>query len=312
MLFIHPGFAKTATTTLQHQVFAKHPQIELFSLPTSRPEIEWAIDHLCHADSIFYDEDRVRTIFRESMENASSKTVVLSYEHFVLYESKDKGMVAQRLYKLFPDARIFFTIRRQEDLVASLYLTKIRKYIKGKNFLSFIKYFRIKKRALHRSIFDDIRFFEIIEYYAKVFGRDRIKILLFEKLTRDTRQFADELSEFLQVDQQELLRLVQEKQENPTISQNYVNFWRHVSPFLPAPVVRKGALRTAKMRGRRAEVDIGPEAREMIVHLCGEGNRRLAETYGIDLASYGYCMAPEPDRGMDASGRPAQGSLATS
>ena len=75
--------------------------------------MSWAIRHICRADSVYYERNRVRDVFSAALASApENKAVILSHENFALYESKDKGMLAQRLRELMPDAKVFFTLRR--------------------------------------------------------------------------------------------------------------------------------------------------------------------------------------------------------
>ena len=237
---VHPGFVRTATSTLQERVFAQHPEVHFLGLPAPSKELAWAIRHLCNADSLYFDEKRVGEIFARSLADADpGKTAMLSYENYALYESKDKGLIAERVRRLFPSARIAFTIRRQEDLVGSWYLTKLRKHIKGKNFPTFEEWFRIKNREPHRSILDDLRYFTIIEGYASLFGRERIGIFLLEGLKRDPRRFADRLAGFLEVDASIIYGSLTQHVENAAMSQRYLDLWMRFGPFLPKKIVRK-------------------------------------------------------------------------
>ena len=43
MIVIHPGMVKSATTSLQELVFARHPEITLLGLPAANPEAKEAI-----------------------------------------------------------------------------------------------------------------------------------------------------------------------------------------------------------------------------------------------------------------------------
>ncbi len=291
MIFIHPGFVKTATSSLQVQVFSKHSDVRYLGLPASSSDMEWAIRHICSADSMYYQADRVREIFTESLKHQSeSRATVLSHENFALYESKDKGTVARRLKELIPDAKVFFTLRRQEEILASWYLQKLSKYIRGNNFVSFNRWLTLKTKAEHRSILDDLDFFRVIDFYSGLFGQDNIGVFLFETLREDNRQFACSLSNFLGVDTDQFEVLLKADRQNPTISQDYIDFWQRWGPWLPYRLAQKLALRVDSSRGRPAKIDIGDRGREIVESLCAEGNSRLEKEYGVPLSRYGYTM----------------------
>ncbi|VAW80547.1 hypothetical protein MNBD_GAMMA15-2368 [hydrothermal vent metagenome] len=291
MIFIHPGFVKTATSSLQVQVFSRHSEVGYLGLPAGSSDMEWAIRHICSADSMYYQADRVQEIFVESLNNhEENRATILSHENFALYESKDKGIVARRLKELMPDARVFFTLRRQEEILASWYLQKLSKYIRGNNFVSFDRWLTLKTKAEHRSILDDLDFFRAIDFYAGLFGRENVGVFLFETLREDSGLFASDLSNFLGVDTGQFEVLLKADRQNPTISQNYIDFWQRWGPWLPYRLAQKLALRADNSRGRPAKIDIGERGREIVRTLCAEGNGRLEKEYGVPLSRYGYTM----------------------
>src|SRR5687768_17162310 len=183
VIVIHPGMVKTATSTLQKHGFARHPEVHFLGTPAASDELDWAIREVGRADSLYYDQAAVSDVFRRALAVApASRTVVLSYENYAFYESKDKGQVGARLKTLFPGAKILFTLRRQQDLVVSLYLTRLRHHIERKTYLPFDEWFRVAAREPHLTALDDLRFQTIISHYVKLFGREQVGILLFEEL----------------------------------------------------------------------------------------------------------------------------------
>lgn len=292
MIVVHAGFARTGTSTLQRRVFGRHPQINFLGLPAANAETDWAIRQICQADSIYYREDVVHQILDDCLKS-NSPSAVVSYEQFALYEAKDKGMVAQRLRRLFPDARIMFTIRRQEDLVKSLYLNNLNKYIKRKNFISFEDWFVMASRESYRSILDDLRYFSIVEAYAKLFGRDNIGLFMFEEMKRQPRHFAEKMAAFLEVDSDAVVDGLAST-ENAAMSERQRRFWMRFGPFLPRRVVRNWSRRVPSRGGEPARIEIGDTARRTVAEIVADENRRLAEAYGIDLEGHGYTVATAP------------------
>lgn len=292
VIFLHPGFARTATTTLQYHVLSRHPGLRYLGRPGPTPELDAGLAELCNADSAYFDDARVARLFRSAAAE-DARPVVISNENFSLYKSKDKGLIARRLHAIFPEARVFFTLRRQEDLVASFYLTKLRKYLKGSNYLSFDEWFDIKRRSLHRSIFDDVRFFDIIECWAALFGRDRVRLFLYEDLRADPEGYARAMAGYLGVDAALFHALLSQRRDNAAMSIRYLATMRLAGRLLPRRWVRNLSHRLGRA-GRPVKVEIGEGPRALIAEVCGEGNRRLQETYGVDLAGHGYTLDRPP------------------
>src|SRR5690554_5789012 len=118
VIVIHPGIVKTATSTLQQWGFSRHPDIHFLGVAGRGDETERALRQIGSADSIHYDEKTVRErIFAATRERPGAKVTVVSHENYCLYEASDKGQTARRLHRIFPEARILFTLRRQQDVV---------------------------------------------------------------------------------------------------------------------------------------------------------------------------------------------------
>lgn len=289
---IHPGFVKTATSTLQRHVFPNHPQIAYLGLPAPTEPLEWAIRHLCQADSTDWQGERVAAILGAAAEQAPlDRLVLVSYENFALHESTDKGLVAERLAALFPGASILFTIRRQEELVTSWYLTKLRVRIKRKAFIPFEEWYWTERREPHLSILDDLRYAPTIEAYRRLFGGERVAIVPFELLRRDPAAFARACAAALAIDASAFARLLAGRRENASMSQRYFDFWRRFGHLLPRRLARKWARRMPMHDGPPARIALPDAVREDIARLVAEDNRRLAELTGLDLAELGYTVA---------------------
>ncbi|MCS6779615.1 MAG: hypothetical protein NZ555_07930 [Geminicoccaceae bacterium] len=300
---IHPGFVKTATSTLQRHVFPHHPEIAFLGLPAPTAELEWAIRHLCQADSTLFEAERVAEVFAQAAAAAPPERLLLvSYENFALHESKDRGLVADRLVRLFPQARILFTIRRQEELVTSWYLTKLRVRIKRKAWIPFEEWYWSERREPHRSILDDLRYARTIEAYIELFGRERVHVVPFELLRREPAAFAHACAQALGVAPEPFARLLAGKRENAAMSQTYFDFWRRFGHLLPRRLVRKWARRMPMHQGPPVRIALPEAIRVDIGRLVAEDNRRLAASTGLDLAGLGYTLEPPAAGGPTATG----------
>jgi len=291
-IFIHPGFVKTATSSLQQQVFAHHAEIQYLGLPAIDADVKWAIRHICYADSIIYDEEKVSGIFNTALQQFDlEQPILLSYEMFALHESKDKGLVARRLNALFPEAKIFFTLRRQEEVLASFYLQKLPKYMRENNFVPFERWLKDEGKSAHHSILDDLNYFHVVSYYAALFGREGIRLFLFEDLRKDPISYSRQIAEYLGVDPVRFQELFQENKKNLTVSQEYIDFWNRWGTLLPHGLARKLSKRMVSERGIAAKIDIGAGGREAVYNLCAEGNRTLSKEFHVALEDHGYTVA---------------------
>lgn len=301
MIVLHPGFAKTATKTLQNGVFFSHDQVHYLGLPAAYPAVAAAINDLANCDSTKFDIDQTKSLFKSMLSCASpEKTVVLSHENFSLYESTDKGVIANRLYNIFGPCKILFTIRRQEEVLVSWYMQKISKYIGGHNFISFDNWFRIKTKEPHRSIFDDLDYENVVSTYETIFGRENVNVLLFEQLRDNPQAYARELANILNIDAHQVYEKLSTAHYNRTIAQREIDFGRITTRYVPRVAISQGRrLIPERLRhrfdcflrsGPAARVKIRAAAHDWVRSNCVVGNRALNVRYGNRLAKYGYAL----------------------
>jgi hypothetical protein len=301
LLVLHPGFAKTATTTLQRGVFPRHGQIHYLGVPAADPALDLLLRRIPREDSTRFDLEAARAQLQPHLElPPGCTTALISHENFTLYEAKDKGLVAARLHALVGPCRIMFTLRRQEELVASWYLQKMGKYMRDRRYLTPKQYFRMKLKEPTRSILDDLDYDATIGCYERLFGRENVGIFPYEQLRADLPGFAAAIATFLGVAAVELERLLRSAHFNRSESQRRVSISRITSGYLPRALVERGvALLPTRMHRRlSAYLDAGPRAKVRLPRAaegwiedhCRAGNRRLDQRYGGVLARYGYSL----------------------
>jgi hypothetical protein len=301
MIWVHAGFVKTATSTLQQAVFSRHDEINYLGLPAPSPDLHRVIHALAKADSTAFDLDRARRTVAPHLRPAPPRRLTLvSYENFVLYESTDKGVVAQRLHDVFPDCRILFTIRRQQDVIRSWYLQKLTKYIAGLNYLSFDEWLTIKMAEPHKSILSDLDFNSVISYYESLFGPEKVKVFCYEQLVDDRPAYARAMADCLNIDGVQFADLLSDANHNPTRTQRRIDLGRIATNYVPRAVARQGAgLISEKIKGRyhrfldrgpKCRVALSPAAEQWIAEHCRRGNRQLDARCGGQLARYGYVV----------------------
>ncbi len=113
-----------------------------------------------------------------------------------------------------------------------------------------------------------------------LFGKDRVKILLYEDLVADPDQFFIGLSEVLEEDVSFLVsRATHREKESP----------RWAPPW--HPIFQKANQLTGGLVNRvlpKREIDISEHYAEGLMEIYRDGNRRLSSFFGLDLDKYGY------------------------
>ena len=160
--------------------------------------------------------------------------------------------------------------------------------------MPFEEWYWVSGREPHRTILDDLRYSRMIGYYVRLFGRDRVHVLLFEHLRRDpdaTRKPSPTSSASMLPCS---VSLMAGKRENAAMSHRHLAFWRRFGHLLPRKLVRDWSRSDALRRGAPARIDVPENIRQHIRELCAEDNAELARTFGLDLAGSAYTLPGEP------------------
>lgn len=207
-IVIHVGYPKTGTTTLQKHFF---PKVENYTF-IGRCKSEEYMDrykliasdsfiNLILEDFVDFNQNRIK----DTILNHHSTSFIISEENFLALSFREnlfKGrrvvpdflLSAKKLRDVFDldkfDVKIIFTIRRQQDLIPSLYAQSYTKsYSKSSEYNSFAKflsYFETKRcNELNKLI--DFNF--VVDEYIKLFGYENIKVYLAEELFENPELF---------------------------------------------------------------------------------------------------------------------------
>jgi hypothetical protein len=306
-LYVHVGYAKTATTTFQKHVFKQHPEIDY--LGKFIPGFGFRDGALTHEinELISSDETRYRgvgalkALAREYRARSRRPVLLISTESLVHPWATDRGLVARRLYEALSPCRIIFTIREQLDSIRSFYgrhgrfceylflVKEEREPVRSP--LAFSDWLKFCLRSLDKNYLSTIQYGETIRYYAGLFGRQSVGVFLYEEFVADTRAYLTKLWDFLGIrDVATALQLVNGKHELPALSRGEV-FFRRVAtrvPFLRG-ATPSAAERLVPQLGR-ARVFISPQETKRLSALYADGNRELAETFDLPLKRFGYLM----------------------
>jgi hypothetical protein len=193
--FVHIGFPKCASTTLQTQFFGNHPDIYFLGIGNNngKPFPERYIDNdvaiafemnLRYKKELLYDYDAMQAVFQKHFEaaeqNESIKVVGASYEHlaFTFTNDVDATLKAKRLHHLFGNnTKILLFVRNQFDFLKSMY----SEFLKCGFTLTFDEYIDYNYLMQDRLFMSDIIYNNIYQLYADLFGKENVFVLPFEE-----------------------------------------------------------------------------------------------------------------------------------
>jgi hypothetical protein len=304
-IVLHVGFSKTGTTTLQKYLFSNHSQVHYLGKPYTDDTLKTLVHQLIMQESLVYDPALLKNhLDRKILININStkKVIVLSEEMLLSYsKARDKGLVAQRLKEVFPSAKVLFTIRRQFELLKAAYLSRGRQlnYVPPRYtglHVTFKEWLALAFENIERSYLGHADYFKTIDYYARLFGKNNVCVLLLEQLVHTPGEYTAKLSNFFGIDAGETNDLLSGKHANPGISRFQLasealrSRWYPFSHSYLISKLLKIYLHLSKntWREQDAEVRIPRELGERIGALYRAGNRLLISEYGLPLETYDY------------------------
>lgn len=298
---VHPGYGKTATTTLQTHLFAKHSGLHYLGRHYPDPAWETALRRLIFEDSAHYDPAPLAAM-AEAVRRDADRTVLLSEEVLLSPRARDTELTARRLKEAFGPCAVLLTLRSQPAIIASYYAMHGRRLalipgpLNGTS-VTYADWFAHQQEHLATSYLSLVRYYEVVEVYARVFGRENLHVGLFEEFTQDQPAFLAKLCAFLDIDAGEARDLVAGRHEKGALSNGQIRMQLLRSRFLPGVSLTRlipfgkalhDVLWKRLARSGRFAVEMTPEQRAFLHDLYAPGNRRLAEAYGLPLERFGY------------------------
>jgi hypothetical protein len=197
-LLIHIGYHKTGTTWLQQELF-NHYDRGFYPLVTT--DFKGAVpakalgSYFVRMHPLQFNADKLKSAFEAKVVTHSAGCPVISNErlsgnpHSGGYDSK---YIADRIYQVFPQARILITIREQVSLILSCYY----QYLKAGGACSLHDYVTCQDKRRPGFNPDNFKFNCLIEYYQKLFGKDRVLVLPYEMFVEDPQRFVQSIVEY--------------------------------------------------------------------------------------------------------------------
>lgn len=213
--FIQIGFNKTGTTFLEKSVYKAHPDIECYQI-AGNVELERLFnDYLIGPLDYNYNKNEFKNkfnaIYKKSEEN--KKLFGLMYEALTFQYSTriNISQIIERLYDIFPDAKIIIFIRNQNSWLISHY----SQYIKSGGKLTFHDFIEC---ILCNSVYDGmaIDWYPLVQTIYDYYPREKVFIGLFEELAQSPQGVANNLFDFLNIPRIP----IEENKVNPSL-----NYW---------------------------------------------------------------------------------------
>ena len=327
-LYIHVGAHKTATTFLQWDYFPFLEELD-YGYSSSPNEAYEIIARTIQAHDLTFDAECARARLLNFMNGSAKEKILVSREGLFgdLYHSYfDNPGIAERIARLYPEARIIIVVRRQDTWLRSAYSQSL----KGGNFNSLERFLNFRVGEFHDGDHQvptlnftvrDLNWHAFARNYARLFGRDNILVLAYEAFLEDQAAFLRKLESFMGISEFHPPRNIVRNPKLSAVSEQLILilnrlFKTHLNPggFIPTrPYYDYLAARCDdgllfrflySLSGRMAAYHLcehyvdklfkrppppmPSDLSRKIMEIHGESNRRLDEEFNVRLASYGY------------------------
>jgi hypothetical protein len=299
-MVIHPGFIKTGTTSLQEFVLFAHPQVHALGHP-HRSALDARISQgLRRIEGFEDDPGDLRDAVAKTLAACPDGLVPVLSDETLTADPRLTAATARRLHDHFPDARIVFTLRRQEDLIRSFYGRHGRVLVNTPapytdRHVAFPAWLEHAYRNFPAGVLGMADYARTIGIYRALFGAERIAILLLEEWVADAGAFADRLSTILGIDAVTTRQLLADRRTHGQDTTRHVRYDRLSKRFphaarIAAHVPRgiRGLAGAFLRRGATQRIELPPGWPERLQDLYRNGNRQLMEQYGLPLREHGY------------------------
>lgn len=294
---IHIGYHKTGSTWLQENVFRNFGSN--FQEILLRPEV---IRNIVTPRQLHYDSRELLLDVQHRSEEICAEKLVPLISHERLSGNPYSGgfdsvIIANRIFELFPSARVLIVVREQQAHLASIYAEYVRQG--GVCTLDqFVNPPTSPKIPLFSLKY--LEFHHLIKYYIDHYGRENVLTLPYEMLAQDHLMFVAEILRFSgakSIDNIDNERIRERRTEIPLMIERCLNSWFYrdscnpaapwklplaksiptaIERFIPRTIRRLGGRRTARVIQR------------MIGSVFLESNTRLAPMVHWSPASFGY------------------------
>jgi hypothetical protein len=302
--FIHVGYPKTATTTLQKRLFVRHPDICYLGKPFD-PELLAIEKQLLTLDEGRFDQrlHELRERFLACVPDCGKRTtLLLSHEGFLRptrYQGHDLHRTAERIMRVIGEplasdyeVNVLITVRNQLDIIPSYFF-----HFESRSPERFRQFIRTSLENPRQGYFASLFYDEVARDYTELFGNGHVRIMLFEEFVAERESFLRSLSGYLGIDDSSSLGIIGDgsmKKKARAGSAYRITANEYLLgclqkyrpqteqlPWLLRVMLKRIPLESDAFR-------ISASDRRRIEALYATSNRRLAEDFGLDLECYGY------------------------
>ena len=180
---LHIGLGKSGSTFLQEKIFKKLKNTLYIDILN-----EYLINVL-YTDNFQFEKKTIGEDLYKLAEN--KENLIISCESIATPNVYDQYIVCDRLHKSLKSPLILIILRNQFDFIRSYYIQRIA----GGAYISFDKFMKHVLLNFQIEILSKLDYYNLCSYYTKKFGKENVKIILYEELFDKKKNFNTALFE---------------------------------------------------------------------------------------------------------------------
>lgn len=303
---------RAGSTLLQKFLFSKHSGIQNIWKPT----YEELLRQMINVEDNELPKTKIKLLIEKNLKlGGGEKILVASNEQIAGLPTL--SFAARRVKEFFPKTKILFIIRKQEDLIESLYSYQYRN-LTGflgvpkrfeTSYLTFDEYFNFQipngKELENKSqkffqLAWRLKYSNVIDLYESLFGKANVIALPFEMIIKDLDIFAERLEKFCNIEKKETIKLLKNVQKvNESVPVNHILYERlrqkipikfplkKILPF--GDFMQKKVINFLKTK-KSSAINWDSEKRKRIINLYKIDNRKIDLKYNLSLRKYNYTL----------------------
>lgn len=309
-IWIHVGFPKCASTSLQMDFFASLQEINYIGRHDDcnvlRQSHHSPLVALATLDEVQYQRRKCQIVnsLKKAIDNRKAQVTVISDEILVSSSYRpyiytvpvaDNTLVAKRLFEIFPEAKILMIIRNQVNFVSSMIAQLMRNNlikIDHRKFFDLHMKYACEEQG---SFFYLVDYNAIYDMYTRIFGKNNIHIMCLENFSKDSEKSMSELSELMGLSndvfdkKKDLSKRNIRASEFEIFVQKNQSFFATVGRFIPQRFRHFLRKRLADAYSSKPiEVKFNEEQISFLHNFYGPGNFELQKKTNIRLDLLGY------------------------
>ncbi len=243
-------------------------------------------------DDTIYDKHSIKKELNY-MREGSPENILFSYEPLTGHHYKtnfpNRTQIARRLHEIGIN-RIIITIRNQCEVLESTY----KQYVKSGGVLKFSEYFNFTSKEVSYFNIEYFNYFNIINLYSQIFGRENVLLLQHEDLLYRSNVFFNSLFTFLETEPRDFSPELKEN-INKSLSRGATKLLRIINHFTynsfrPSHLISRKLSTNLFYRilfriasTERKKTFINTDYEKIINNFFYKSNQRIQEEFGIKL-----------------------------